>query len=87
MFDPKEFVEEKVEELRAQIKGKAIIACSGGVDSTAAAAVVSKAIGERLLAVYVDTGLMRKGETKTVDSMLSRLKINYRIVDASEEFL
>ncbi len=87
MFDPREFVEEKVEELRAQIKGNAIIACSGGVDSTAAAAVVGKAIGVRLLAVYVDTGLMRKGETESVDSMLSRLKINYRIVDASDEFL
>ncbi len=87
MFDPKEFVDEAVRQLRTQIKRRAIIACSGGVDSTVAAAVVGKAIGERLLAVYVDTGLMRKGETESVDSMLSRLKVNYKIVDASDEFL
>ncbi|RLF48379.1 MAG: glutamine-hydrolyzing GMP synthase subunit GuaA, partial [Thermoplasmata archaeon] len=53
MFDPKRFVEEKIEELRRRIDGKAIIACSGGVDSTTAAVLTSKAIGDRLLAVFV----------------------------------
>jgi GMP synthase (glutamine-hydrolysing) len=79
-------VEETITELRKTIKGKAIIACSGGVDSTAAAVLVSRAIGEMLLTVYVDTGLMRKGETEAVDKMLSRLKVNHMVVDASDEF-
>ena len=86
MFDAKEFVEEKVMELRDAIPGRAIIACSGGVDSTVAADMVAKAIGDRLLTIYVDTGLMRKGENQYVDEMIRRLGINYEIIDASEEF-
>jgi GMP synthase (glutamine-hydrolysing) len=86
MFEPQEFVDEKIAELRSTIKGNAIIACSGGVDSTAAAVLVSRAIGERLLTVYVDTGMMREDETETVRSMLSRLGVNFKVVDASGEF-
>ena len=66
LFKPDKFVEEQKEFVSERIKGKAIIACSGGVDSMVAAVIVSKAIGDRLLAVYVDTGLMRKGETDEV---------------------
>ena len=86
MFDAEGFVQEKLEELRNVIKGNAIIACSGGVDSTVAAAIVSQAIGDRLLTVYVNTGFMRKGETETVSRIFENLHLNYRIVDASEEF-
>jgi GMP synthase (glutamine-hydrolysing) len=86
MFDPQKFIDEQVEKLRAEVKGKAIIAASGGVDSTVCAAIVSKAIGDRLLAVYVDTGFMRKGETKLVDEMLRRLGVNHTVVDASDEY-
>jgi len=86
MFDPQEFVKEKIEELRTKITGKAIIACSGGVDSTVAAVLVDRAIGERLLTVYVDTGLMRKGETEDVRRMFDNLNVHYRIVDAKDEF-
>ncbi|OPY33399.1 MAG: GMP synthase (glutamine-hydrolyzing) subunit B [Methanomassiliicoccales archaeon PtaU1.Bin124] len=86
MFDAKEFVEEKIEEIKAAIPGRAVIACSGGVDSTVAAAIVSKAIGDRLLTVYVDTGFMRKGESATVSKIFDNLHLNYRIIDASEEF-
>ena len=46
MFSPEKFVNEKVNELQAEIRGKAIIACSGGVDSTVAAVIVSRAISE-----------------------------------------
>jgi GMP synthase (glutamine-hydrolysing) len=87
LFDAKKFIDEKVSELSTQIEGKAIIGCSGGVDSTAAAVMVSRAIGERLLAVYVDTGLMRKGETEYVDEMMKQLDVNYLIIDAGKEFL
>ncbi len=86
MFDPNKFIEECIEQLGRTIDGKTIIACSGGVDSTVATVLVSKAIGERLLTVYVDTGLMRKGESSDVDDMLTELSVNHKIVDASEEF-
>lgn len=86
MFDPKAFVEEKVEEIRKKISGRAVIACSGGVDSTVAAVLVDRAIGERLLTVYVDTGLMRKGETESVRAMFIRLGVHFNVVDASDEF-
>jgi GMP synthase (glutamine-hydrolysing) len=86
MFDPQEFVDEAVAELKQTIKGRAIIACSGGVDSTVAAVLVSRAIGDQLLTVYVDTGLMRKGETEMVNDMLTRLKVNFKVVNASGEF-
>ena len=86
LFKPDKFVEEQIGLVSERIKGKAIIACSGGVDSMVAAVIVSKAIGDRLLAVYVDTGLMRKGETDEVRDMLSEMGLNFRIVDASKEY-
>jgi GMP synthase (glutamine-hydrolysing) len=86
MFSAEKFIEQEIARLREEVKGKAIIAASGGVDSTVCAALVSKAIGERLLGVYVDTGFMRKGETDSVDKMLRRLGVNHIVVDASDEF-
>ncbi len=86
MFDAKAFIEEQVASIRAGVKGKAIIACSGGVDSTTAAVLASRALGDRLLAVYVDTGLMRKGETQDVETTLRELKVNHRLLPAAEEY-
>jgi GMP synthase (glutamine-hydrolysing) len=86
MLDPQVFVEEKVAEMRERITGKAVIACSGGVDSTVAAVLVDRAIGERLLTVYVDTGLMRQGETEYVRGTFDKLGLHYRMVEASQEF-
>ncbi|MFA5448030.1 MAG: glutamine-hydrolyzing GMP synthase [Sphaerochaeta sp.] len=86
MFDSQTFVDEQLELIRKRVRGKAIIACSGGVDSTVAAALVGKAIGDSLLTIYVDTGLMRKGETEEVEAMFRNMDINYRMVDASAEF-
>jgi GMP synthase (glutamine-hydrolysing) len=86
MFDAEAFVNEKVEEIRNAIEGRAIIACSGGVDSTVAAALVSRAIGDRLLTIYVNNGFMRKGETEAVEAMFKRVGMNYRLIDASDEF-
>lgn len=87
MFDPHVFVEESVAKIKEEVKGKAVIACSGGVDSTTAATIVARAIGEKLLAVYVDTGFMRKNETQNVEATLRKLGLNYRIVDAKKEFI
>ena len=86
MLGAEDFIEETVEDLRSRIQGRAIIACSGGVDSMVAATLASKAIGDRLLAVYVDNGLMRKGETEEVEGMLRDMGINYRIASAGQEF-
>ena len=87
-FDEEEFINEAVEMIQGTIPapGKAIIACSGGVDSMVAATLASKAIGDRLLAVYVDNGLMRKGETEEVEAMMKHMGINYRIARVADEY-
>ena len=86
MFDAEKFVKEQVAAVSAKVKGKAIIACSGGVDSVVCAVIASRAIGDRLLAVYVDTGLMRKGETEEVRNMMAELKVNFKALDGSKDF-
>ncbi|RLF36025.1 MAG: glutamine-hydrolyzing GMP synthase subunit GuaA [Thermoplasmata archaeon] len=86
MFDPKKFAEETIAKLRRDIKGKALIAFSGGVDSTVSAVLVNKAIGERLVAVHIDTGYMRKNESKNVKKLMEKLDLNFRFIDAHQEF-
>jgi GMP synthase (glutamine-hydrolysing) len=86
MFDPKEFVAQKILELQNLIKGKALLACSGGVDSTTTAVLTSKAIGERLVTVFVDTGYLRKHEPERVKNLLTSLGLNFKLIDAKEEF-
>ncbi len=86
MFDAKQFINESIQLIREKIKGKALIACSGGVDSTVAAVLVDKAIGKNLVALHVDTGLMRKNELQQVKKLLEDLGLNNRFVDASERF-
>ena len=86
MFDAKAFIAEQAETIRKAVPGKAIIACSGGVDSTTAAVLASRALGDRLLAVYVDTGLMRKDETADVSKTLKELAVQHRILQAADEF-
>src|SRR5688572_27529519 len=85
-FDAKAFIAEQREAIRTAVAGKAIIACSGGVDSTTAAVLASRALGDRLLAVYVDTGLMRKGETEDVTRTLKELRVNHTILPSADEF-
>ena len=86
MFDPKKFVEEQVEAVKKTIDSNAIIAASGGVDSTVAAILVSRAIGKKLTAVFVDTGYMRKNEPEETKKMLKSLGLNLHFVDAKEEY-
>ena len=66
---------------------KAILALSGGVDSSVVAAILSKAIGKQLSCIFIDTGLLRKNEAIEVKNITSSLKINLKIVDASRKFL
>ena len=86
MFDAEKFVNEQVGKIAESVKGKAIIACSGGVDSMVAAVLASRAIGDRLLAVYVDSGFMRKGETEEVRGMFESMGLNFKVVDAQDLF-
>ncbi|MFH0889800.1 MAG: glutamine-hydrolyzing GMP synthase [Candidatus Aenigmatarchaeota archaeon] len=65
---------------------KAIVALSGGIDSSVAAMLVSRAIGKNLIAVYVDTGLMRANETDAIMSTFSRYDLDLRIMDGREKF-
>jgi len=65
---------------------RAIIGLSGGVDSSVAAALVGKAIGKQLVAVYVDTGLMRDGETAFIAKTFRKKNLNLKIVRAEKEF-
>ena len=86
LFNPARFAKEAVAAIGKQVQGRAIIAASGGVDSMAAAVLASQALGERLLAVHVDTGYMRQDESAAVDAMLVELGANHRVVDASDRF-
>jgi GMP synthase (glutamine-hydrolysing) len=82
------FIDTAIEDIKKQVgKGKVVLGISGGVDSTVAAILLSKAIGENLHAVFVNTGLLRKNEFDTVVNLLSDLELNLYTVDASEKFL
>ncbi|HID47780.1 MAG TPA: glutamine-hydrolyzing GMP synthase subunit GuaA [Methanothermococcus okinawensis] len=89
MFDARRFIEESVSQLKKELENKrAIIALSGGVDSAVAAVLTARAIGDRLLAVFVDTGLMRKGEAQEIYKIFKEdLGINLKIVDKRDLFL
>ncbi|HWR26844.1 MAG TPA: glutamine-hydrolyzing GMP synthase [Candidatus Thermoplasmatota archaeon] len=86
MFHSEKFIEKTISTLQKDIKGKALIAFSGGVDSTVCAALVNKAIGKQLIAVHVDTGYMRKNESAQVKQMMEDLGLNYRYITASKEY-
>jgi GMP synthase (glutamine-hydrolysing) len=83
------FITETVQAIRTRAAGaRAICALSGGVDSTVAAALVHRAIGDRLTNVFVDTGLLRRNEFRdTLEMLRGRLALNVIGVDASERFL
>ena len=87
MMQTQMLVDEAVEALQSQINDTTIIACSGGIDSTVAAVLAHRAVGNLLHCVYVDTGLMRKDESDEVAHMFSDLGIELKVVDASERFL
>jgi GMP synthase (glutamine-hydrolysing) len=88
-WDRAGFIASMVAAIRKQAEGaRAICALSGGVDSAVAAALVHRAIGERLTNVFVDTGLLRRNEFHdTLELLRKRLGLNVIGVDASERFL
>ena len=85
----KQFIEQSIKEIREQIGDKkAICALSGGVDSSVCALLVHKAIGDNLTCVFVDHGLLRKGEREEVETTFrDEFNIDLIVVDAEDRFL
>ena len=89
-WTPGHFIEQEIAKIRATVgpSGRAICGLSGGVDSAVAAALVQRAIGDRLTCVFVDHGLLRKGEREQVEQAFrAHLGMDLRVVDATHRFL
>ncbi len=86
MVNTAKFIDQAITEIRDAAAGRGVVmALSGGVDSSVAAALAAKAIGCNLVPIYVDTGLMRKGETERICHLFGDM--NLKVVNASVEFL
>ena len=83
------FIEDAVEDIRQKVGGASVLcALSGGVDSSVAALLVHKAVGDRLTCIFVDHGLLRKNEADQVENVFkNRFNINFIRVDAADRFL
>ncbi|HEY6393864.1 MAG TPA: glutamine-hydrolyzing GMP synthase, partial [Candidatus Binataceae bacterium] len=89
-WTPANIVESKVGEIRAKVgdRERVIMGLSGGVDSSVAAALIHRAIGNRLVSVFVDTGLLRAGERERMEDIFARqLGLALKVVDASDLFI
>ena len=88
-WTPASIVEQAVADIRAQVGDQPVLtAISGGVDSSVASALVHRAVGDQLVALFVDHGLLRQGERQQVVSSLHKgLGIELVVVDAAEEFM
>lgn len=88
-WTPHNFIEDRMRIIKEQAgDSKVICALSGGVDSTVAAVLVKKAIGENLICIHIDTGLMRKNESEIIGELFDKhLNLNHIHVDSSELFL
>jgi GMP synthase (glutamine-hydrolysing) len=83
------FAKQSIENIREKVGNKKLLcALSGGVDSSVAAVMLSKAIGNQLTCIFVDNGLLRKNEAKEVEEVFTKhYSVNLKVVDAKERFL
>src|SRR5678815_2508411 len=88
-WTPAAVIEEQVERIRAQVGTERVICgLSGGVDSAVAAALVHKAVGDQLVCVFVDTGLLRLGEAEQVEQTFrEQFEVELVHVKAADRFL
>ncbi len=87
MLNPSDFIKESIEDIKKTVgDGTAVIALSGGVDSSVTSILTKEALGDNLIAVFVDHGLLREGEAEYVKKTFEP-RLNFRYVDASSEFL
>src|SRR5512136_185738 len=87
VFNAKEFINNSLKEIADSVgKSRVISACSGGVDSTVATYLVHKAVGEKLVAVFIDDGLRREGEPEFVVRVLKDFGLKNRLIDAKDGF-
>lgn len=87
MLNPSEFIKESIKNIKKEIgDDKAVIALSGGIDSSVCSVLVKEAIGDNLTAVFVNHGLLREGEVEEVCTTFED-RLNFIYVDASNEFL
>lgn len=87
MTDTKRFIKEQVNHIKNKVgKGIALCTTSGGVDSMVCASLAHKALGNRLVALFIDDGLMREGEAKQITTILRKLGIRTAVVNASNDF-
>jgi GMP synthase (glutamine-hydrolysing) len=87
-WTPAHFIESSVAEIREQVGDRhVLVAVSGGVDSSVMAALVNRAVGDRMYALFIDHGFLRAGEVDEVRTLFESLAIPVRMVDASEDFL
>ncbi len=83
-----DFIEKSIRDIREQVKDAQVIcALSGGVDSSVVTALLHKAVGDQLIPIFVDNGLLRKNEAQKVRETFQRLGVKIHFVDASERFL
>ncbi len=86
-WTPAHFVTDTVDQLRERIGNrKVIMALSGGVDSTVAATLIHKAVGDHLYGIFVDNGVLRKNEFENVLKTYDKLSLNVKGIDAKKRF-
>jgi GMP synthase (glutamine-hydrolysing) len=86
-LNPKAFIKEQVESIRASVgDGTAVVALSGGVDSSVTTMLGHRALGRRLKAYFIENGIMRAGEPQAIVAAFKRLGVPVKLVDAKAQF-